>query len=111
MRTLRLSGRRAYVHFRAISRRCHRGSVSGVAIVAISRTAARPTRYAGQPAAIVVSQAQPSGPKLAPQEPVFLDQVGDRLPLPALEPAGEHAWHHLQRRGVDHEVEPISSRV
>ena len=43
-----------------------------------------------------------AGSKLAPQEPVFLDQVGDRLPLPALEPAGQHAQHHPQRRGVDH---------
>jgi hypothetical protein len=26
---------------------------------------------------------QSAGPKLAPAEPVFLKQVGDRLPLPA----------------------------
>src|SRR5205085_4010986 len=26
----------------------------------------------------------------------------NRLPLPALEPAGQHAQHHLQRHGVDH---------
>ena len=57
---------------------------------------------------MVVVQAQPPGPKLEPQEPVFLDQVGDRLSLPALEPAGQHAQHHLQRRGVDHEAELIS---
>jgi predicted 3-demethylubiquinone-9 3-methyltransferase (glyoxalase superfamily) len=50
-----------------------------------------------------------ASPKLAPQEPVFLDQVGDRLPLPALEPAGQYAEGHLQRRGVDHGVELISS--
>ena len=43
-RTLRRPGSRAYVHFCAIGRRCHRSSVSGVAIVAISRSAARPTR-------------------------------------------------------------------
>ena len=66
-------------------------------------------RTGGQPAAIVVIQAHPSGPKLARQEPVFFDQVGDRLPLPAIQPAGQHAQHHLQRRGVDHEVELISS--
>ena len=69
---------------------------------------AHPVRTGGQPAAIVVSQAQPPGPKLAPQEPVFFDQVGDRLPLPAVQPAGQHAQHHLQRRGVDHGVELIS---
>jgi len=61
------------------------------------------------PAAIVVSQAQPPGPTLTPQEAIFLDHVGDRLPLQALEPAGQHAQHHLQRRGVDHGIEPVSS--
>ena len=35
--------------------------------------------------------------------------IAIRLPLPALEPAGQHAQHHLQRRGIDHRVEPISS--
>jgi hypothetical protein len=34
---------------------------------------AHPVRTGGQPAAIVVSQAQPPAPKLAPQELVFLD--------------------------------------
>ena len=48
-------------------------------------------------------------PSWHPQELVFLGQVGYRLPLPALKPAGQHAQHHLQRRGVDHGVEPISS--
>jgi hypothetical protein len=33
--------------------------------------------------------------------PVFLDQVGDLVSLPALEPAGLHVQHQLQRRGVD----------
>jgi hypothetical protein len=50
-----LPARVAYVHFRAISWRCHRNKVSGVAIVTMSRKARRPTRYArGQPAPIVV---------------------------------------------------------
>ena len=57
-RTLRRPGGRAYVHFRAISRRCQRSSVSGVAIVGTSGRAARLTRFrTGQPAAIVVRQA------------------------------------------------------
>ena len=38
----------------------------------------------------------------------FLDQVGDRLALPAIQPAGQHAQHHLQRRGVEHGVDLIS---
>ena len=61
-----------------------------------------------QPTAIVIGQAQAPRPKLAPQEPVFLEQVGDRLSLPAVQPAGQHTEHHLQRRGVDHELELIS---
>ena len=83
--------------------------VSGVAIVAISRRPpAHPIRSGGQPAAIVIGQTQPPGPKLTSQEPVLFDQVGDRLPLPAIQPAGQHTQHHLQRRGVDHGSELIS---
>jgi len=74
-----------------MSCRCQRSNVSGVAIVAILR-----------------SEMKSAGPKLAPQEPVFFDQIRDRVPLPAIQPAGEHAQHHLQRRGVDHGVELVS---
>ncbi len=66
--------------------------------LAQSRTPTRPRSR--QPAAIIVGETQPPDPKLAPQEPVLLDQVGDRPSLPALEPAGQHAQHHLQRRRV-----------
>ena len=40
----RLTEVRPYVHFRAMSCRCHRSNVSGVAIVAMSRRARWPTR-------------------------------------------------------------------
>ena len=69
---------------------------------------AHPVRPRSQPSAIVVGETQSPGPKLAPQEPVLFNQVRDRLPLPAIQPAGQHAQHHLQRRGVDHEAELIS---
>ena len=100
----------AYVHFREISCRCQRSNVSGVAIVAISRKAvtAHLVRPRSEPSAIVVGETQSPGPKLAPQELVLFDQVRNRLPLPAVEPAGQHAQHHLQRRGVDHETDLIS---
>jgi len=62
----------------------------------------------GQSSPVVIGQAQPPGPHLAPQEPVLFDQVRDRLLLPAIQPAGEHAQHHLQRRRVDHEPERIA---
>ena len=65
-------------------------------------------RSGGQPTAIVVRETQPTSAKLTPQEPVLFDQVRDGLPLPAVQPAGQHTQHHLQRRGVDHEPELIS---
>jgi hypothetical protein len=65
-------------------------------------------RMGGQPTAILVREAQPTSTKLMPKEPVLLNQVGNRLPLPAVEPAAQHAQHHLQRRGVNHEPELIS---
>ena len=65
-------------------------------------------RSGGQPTAIFVRETQPTSTKLTPQEPVLFDQVRDCLPLPAVQPAGQHTQHHLQRRGVDHEPELIS---
>jgi hypothetical protein len=90
----------AYVHFLAIRCRCQRSNVSGVAIVAISRKAARPTRPRSQPSAIVAGETQSPCPKLAPQEPVLFEQIRHRLPLPAVQPASEYTQHHLQRRRV-----------
>ena len=72
-----------------------------------SRTADS-VRSCGQPTAIVVRETQPMPTKLTPQKPVFFNQVRDRLPLPAVQPAGQHAQHHLQRRGTDHEAQLIS---
>jgi hypothetical protein len=40
-----------------------------------------------------------------PQEPILFDEVRDRLALPAVEPANEHAQHDLQCGWVDHEAE------
>ena len=69
--------------------------------------AADTERQGGQPAAIVVSQAQPV-PSWH-RRSRFPRSGSDRLPLPAIQPAGQHAQHHLQRRGVDHGVELMSS--
>jgi hypothetical protein len=86
--------------------------VSGVAIVAISRRAARPSRYARAASRRrVVRETQATVPKLTPQEPVLFDQVRDRLALPTVEPASQHAQYDLQRGGVDHEALLISARV
>jgi hypothetical protein len=70
--------------------------------------AAHPVCPRRQPSAIVVGQTQPTPAKLATQEPVFFDEVGDRPLLPALQPASQHRQDHLQRCGVDHEPELIS---
>jgi hypothetical protein len=87
-----------------------RNKVSGVAIVAILRKArtAQPVRPRCQSSTIVIGEVRSPRPKLAPQKPVFFDQVRDRLPLPAIQLAAEHAPHHLQRRTVDHEAELVS---
>ena len=71
----------AYVHFRAISCRCQHSNVSSVrdrGDLAQDRTD-HPIRPRSQPSAISVGETQSPGPKLAPQEPVFFDQLRDRL--------------------------------
>ena len=60
-------------------------------------------RSGSQPTAIVVRETQPTSIQLAPQEPVLLDQVRDGVPLPPVQPAGQHTEDQLQRPGVDHE--------
>ncbi len=69
---------------------------------------AHTVRPCSQPSALVVAEAQSPGPKLAPQKPVLFNQVRQRLPLPAIQPAGKHEQDHLERRGVDHESKRIS---
>jgi hypothetical protein len=51
---------------------------------------AHPVRPRSQSAAIVVGETQSTAPKLAPQEPILFNQVRDRLPLTAIQPAGQH---------------------
>ena len=58
--------------------------------------------------AIVVREPQPTSTKLTPQESVFFDQVRDSVPLPAIQPTGQHHQHHLERGRVDHEPDLIS---
>jgi hypothetical protein len=69
-----------------------------------------PVRPRGQPASIVVGQTQPPATELPAQEAVLFDQVRQRLPRPALQPAGQHQQQHLEGRWVDHERELISQQ-
>jgi hypothetical protein len=78
-----------YVHLRTISCRCHRSNGAGVTLVAISRNVRRPTRMAR-----AASRCRSSSVKRRRRPPSFRrrtrfssDQVRDRVPLPALQPA------------------------
>jgi len=71
---------------------------------------AQTVRPYSQPSTIHVGETRSAGPKLTPQETVLFDQVRDRFPLSAVQPDGEHAQHHLERRGVDHGAE-LTSRA
>jgi hypothetical protein len=53
------------------------------------RPTADPERPHGDPSPVVTRQAQAPPTKLPAQEEVLFDQVGDRLPFSAFEPAGE----------------------
>jgi hypothetical protein len=66
-------------------------------------------RSGSQPTAILVRETQPTPTKLTPQKPVLFDQVHDGLPFLAIQPAGQHTEHDLQRNGVDHWPELTSS--
>src|SRR5215831_3572617 len=55
-------------------------------------------RPRGQASAIVIGEAQTAVPSWRRRSRLF-DQIRDRLPLPALQPASEHAQRHLQRGG------------
>lgn len=48
---------------------------------------------------IILRKAKPTLAKLPPQKPVLFDVVRDHVPL-AVEPAGEHTEHYLERHGV-----------
>jgi hypothetical protein len=62
----------------------------------------------GQAAPIFIREPRPPSAKLTRQKPILLDQLGDGLPLPAVQPAGQRHQHDLQRGGVDHEPDLIS---
>jgi hypothetical protein len=49
----------------------------------------QPVRPNGEPSPVVIGQAQAPSVELPSQEAVLLDHVGQRLPLSAIEPAGD----------------------
>jgi hypothetical protein len=68
--------------------------------------AANSVRPRRQSTAIVVGETQPPSAKVTPQEPVLFDQVRDGVPLPPVQPTGQHHQHHLQRGAVVTPREP-----
>jgi hypothetical protein len=63
-------------------------------------------RSHGQSPPLIIGETQPPPAQLPAQEAVFFDQVGDRLPFAALQPASQD--QQLDGRGSDHERGPIS---
>jgi hypothetical protein len=95
----------AYVHFRAINWRCHRRNVSGVANRGnlVKGCTADSVRSRRKSPAIIVREPQPTATNPAPEGSVLFDQVREGVPLPTVQPPGQHQQHDLQRGGVDHE--------
>jgi hypothetical protein len=92
----RLAQRLAYVHFRAMSCRCQRSSVSGVTTVAISRnrSMAQRMRAYGESAPIVVGQLQVSAPQLAAKHRILFEQISKDISLLAVPPPCEEREQH-----------------
>ena len=67
-------------------------------------------RACGQPPAIVVRETQPLPTQLTSKQPIPFDQVRDHLPLPAIQPAGQHQQHNASGRRADHEAKLISRK-
>src|SRR5215510_12542363 len=61
-------------------------------------------RQAGPPPAVVIGEPHATSVELPSQKTVLCDQIRKGRPLEALQPAGQHHQHDLERRGVDHEA-------
>ena len=57
---------------------------------------------------IVVCQPQAPHTDLSPKKAILFNQIGQRLSLPAIEPADDSEEQQAEDRKLDHEREPIS---
>jgi hypothetical protein len=57
---------------------------------------------------VVIGQPQPPPTNLPAEEAILIDQIGERLPLAAIEPAGDGEEQPAKDRHVDHEWKLIS---
>jgi hypothetical protein len=56
----------------------------------------------GEPTLIVIAQLQASSTQLTAKDSVFFDEIGQRLVLPMIQPAGERGEQNSQRGHIDH---------
>jgi hypothetical protein len=93
----------AYVHFRAMSWRCQRRSVSGHDRRDLAqRAATQPVGPRRESPSVVIGESQAPRPHLASQHTILFDQVRQHLPLPVIQPAGHGEEQHSDGRDVDH---------
>jgi len=62
----------------------------------------------GESPPVVIGEPQAPAADLVPEHAILFDQIGERLPLPAIEPTGEGEEQQPKDRHVDHEWELIS---
>ena len=72
------------------------------------RLTAYPNGARCEPSPVVIGQPQALPTQLPPEQTVLFDQLGQGLPLAALQPASQHHQQHLKGRGIDHEQELIA---
>jgi hypothetical protein len=100
----------AYVHLRATNCRCQRSNVVGRDDRGdlAQHLTAHPEGPHGESPPLGIGETQAPSTELPAQEVVLFDQVGDRFPFAALQPADQDQQQHLEGRGIDHERELIS---
>ena len=55
-----------------------------------------------QPASIVIGELEPLSTQLASEDPIFFQQIRDRLAFLAIHPASQDGQHDLESGRVDH---------
>jgi hypothetical protein len=58
--------------------------------------------------AVIVSKPQASLTELPPQQAILFNQIGERLPFPAIQPTRDAQEQQPKHRHVDHERQLIS---
>ena len=64
------------------------------------RLASQPVGPHGEPAPVVLGEAQTPSTQLPPQEAILFDQIGERLPFLSIKPCGDGDEQQLEGRGV-----------